>query len=139
MAAPTTADMFTGVSQREYSASIAVDFVGTVRTYLVALTVEQTFTFEGLTESQALSTTDVDVTDVGGAQYTVPFKQSFKDGSTGYAICPQEQVEVQRDKMSPRMWRVTVTRRGTTLKRYYTNGTATEQIFGAPSWAQPFI
>lgn len=139
MASPTIADLFDGnVAQREYSSPSSVEFVNAARTVVVVLTVEQTFRFEGLSETQAKSTADVSVTDVGGTQYTVPFKQSFSDGSTGYAIAPKEQVEIQRERMSPRLWRVTVTRRGSKAVRYYGDGT-TSTIFSAPLWAQSFI
>lgn len=139
MAAPTIADLFNGkVVQREYSAPCVIEYVVLARTVLVSLTVEQSFTFEGLTEAQAANTTDVTVTDVGGTQYTVPFKQSFTDGSQGYAIVPQEQVEVNRERMSPHMWRVTVTRRGTRLSRYYSDGTSA-MIFDAPTWARGYL
>ena len=131
------ADMFNGrVSQREYSSALAVEYFVLARTYIVHLTVEQVFTFEGLTETQANNTESVVVEDVGGTSYTVPFKQSFTDGSTGYAICPQEQVEVQRERMSPHLWRVIVTRRGSRLMRY---GQATSMIFDAPDWAKPYL
>jgi len=131
------ANMFNGrVSQREYSSALAVEYVVLARTYLVHLTVEQVFTFEGLTEAQANNTESIEVVDVGGTSYTVPFEQSFTDGSTGYAICPQEQVEIQRERMSPRLWRVTVTRRGSRLMRY---GGETSMIFDAPDWAKPYL
>ena len=131
------ADMFNGrVSQREYSSPLAVEYIVLSRTYLVSLTVEQVFTFEGLTEAQANNTTAVEVVDVGGTTYTVPFMQSFTDGSTGYAICPQEQVEIQRERMSPHLWRVTVTRRGSRLSRY---GQTVSLLFDAPSWATPYL
>lgn len=139
MAAPTTADLFDGkVTQREYSSAVAVEWVVAARTVLVALTVEQVFRFEGLTETQAMSTTAVAVEDVAGTQYTVPFQQSFTDGSTGYAIAPKEQVEIQRERMSPHMWRVTVTRRGSRLVRYYSDGTSS-MVFDAPSWATGYL
>lgn len=139
MAQPTIAQLFDGrVSQREYSSALGVEIISAQRTYYVALTVEQVFTFAGLDETQANSTADVNVSDVGGTQYTVPFKQSFTDGSTGYSICPQEQVEIQRERMSPRMWRVTVTRRGSKLVRIYPDGSKTT-LFNAPTWAASYI
>ena len=139
MAQPTTADLFDGkVVQREYSSPCMMEYVVAARAVIVSLTVEQTFRFEGLTETQAMSTTDVQVTDVGGTQYTVPFKQSFTDGSSGYAIVPKEQVEIQRERMSPHLWRVTVTRKGSRLSRYYSDGTSSV-IFDAPTWATGYL
>jgi len=139
MATPTIADLFDGkVVQREYSSPCTVEWIVAARTVVVSLTVEQSFTFVGLDETQAMSTADVSVTDVGGTQYTVPFKQSFTDGSQGYAIAPKEQVEIQRERMSPHMWRVTVTRRGSRLVRYLADGTSS-LIFEAPSWATGYL
>lgn len=139
MANPTTSQLFDGkVVQREYSSALGVEIISAQRTYYVSLTVEQVFSFAGLNETQANSTESVTVTDVGGTVYTVPFKQSFTDGSTGYAICPQEQVEVQRERMSPRLWRVTVTRRGSKLVRIYPNGSKTT-LFDAPTWAASYV
>ena len=125
---------FKDMQQREFSAMLQVEWVGTARTVLIAYTVEQRFLFEGMPRADAFSQSSVTVSDVGGASYTFTPKTSATDGSSGYAICPQEFVEVQRERMTPHLWRMIVVRRGTKLVRRYMNGTETT-IFNAPSWA----
>ena len=125
---------FKDMQQREFSAMLQVEWVGTARTVLVAYTQEQRFLFEGMPRSEAFSVNAITVNDIGGASYTFTPKTSSTDGSTGYAICPQESVEVQRERMTPHLWRMTVVRRGTKLVRRYMNGTESA-IFNAPTWA----
>lgn len=139
MAAPSISDLFTGeVVQREYSSPLLIEWIVMARAVVISHTVEQTFAFEGLTYAQAHTTMPQFVTDVVGNTYTVPFQSSFTDGSKGYAIYPQEQVDVQRDRMSPHMWRVTVTRRGSKLVRLYSDGSS-DKIFDAPTWAASLL
>lgn len=136
----TVAECFCGqVEEREYSQVVAVEVTPTTmvdgvptawtRTLSVSVTKEQAFRFEGLTDAQAHSTASVTVSDVSGTSYDVPMAASVADGSTGSAAFETEVVEVSRRRTSPRMWEVTVTRRGSSL---YVNGAKT---VSAPSWA----
>ncbi len=136
----TVADCFCGqVEEREYSQVVAVEVTPTTmvdgvptaftRTLSVAVTKEQTFRFEGLTDAQAHSTAAVAVSDVSGTSYAVPMSASVTDGSTGSAAFEKEVVEVSRRRTSPHMWEVAVMRRGSSL---YVNGAKT---ISAPAWA----
>ena len=132
------ATFFDGVSEREYSQFVAKETVPAVyvdgvptswRTdAYTARYKEQVFRFEGLTDSQAHDTSAVTVTDVAGAQYTITPATSITDGSSGSASFEQEVVEVDREHMSPHLWRMIVTRRGGQLFR---NGTS---IVSPPAW-----
>lgn len=136
----TVAQCFCGqVEEREYSQVHGVEMTptylvdgvpqGFTRTLAVTRTKEQTFRFEGLTDAQAHSTASVTVTDVSGTSYTVPMKGSVTDGSIGSAAFETEIVEVSRRRISPHLWEVVVTRRGSAL---YVNGVVS---IAAPSWA----
>lgn len=136
----TVAQCFCGqVEEREYSQINAVEVVATTmvdgvptaftRKAYTTRTKEQTFRFEGLTDAQAHSTASVTVADVSGTSYTVPMKGGVTDGSTGTAAFETEIVEVSRRRISPHMWEVVVTRRGSAL---YEGNTLK---IAAPSWA----
>lgn len=136
----TVAQCFCGqVEEREYAQVNAVEMIptylvdgvaqGFTRHKFTTRTKEQTFRFEGLTDAQAHSTASVAVSDVSGTSYTVPMAGSVTDGSEGSAAFEIEVVEVSRRRISPHMWEVVVTRRGSAL---YDNGTKT---ISAPSWA----
>ena len=116
------------------SNGVTTRYVGSYsRTLVTAHVVEQTFRFEGLSHSLAHTQESQTVTDASGASWTVPMVGSYTDGSSGSRVFEQESVEVIREPMSPHMWSVTVTRRGT---RYKANGTT---IIIPPSWASGIV
>lgn len=143
------ADFFTGrVEQREYAQELDFEFTPNyvvvtkdgvevsryvssyTRSFVTAKVVEQTFRFTGCTASDAAGTSDVSVTDNGGTSWTVPMQSSITDGSSGARAMVVEAVQVQRVPISPRMWEVTVTRRG---MRYFLNGVPLS-LSNTPSW-----
>lgn len=146
------ADCFTGrVVQREYAQEFDFEFVPNytvvtrdgvevsryissyTRNFVTAKVVEQTFRFAGLTRALAFGTSNITVTDLGGTSYTITPKSSVTDGSSGSRVMIVEEVSVQRIPVSPRMWELTVTRRGL---RYYVNGS---QILDGPSWISAYV
>ncbi len=148
----TTAECFTGrVLQREYVQEFDFEFIPNytvvtkdgvevsryissyTRNFVTAKVVEQTFRFMGLTRAQAFATGAVTVSDLDGNLYAVPFASSLADGSSGSRVMIVEEVSMQRTPMSPRMWEVSVTRRG---MRYYVNGV---MVIAGPSWINGYV
>lgn len=125
MATDYTAYFRGKVVQEHYQQSVAViqgegRYVGTYET--------QSFTFEGLTESQANYDGEITCTDVAGTIYTFNLRESFTDASTGSAVFATEECRVQRTRVSPHLWTVTFTRTGAKL---YQNGVLK---FNGPTW-----
>lgn len=154
MAVSTTYNpYFTGrVIQKEYSQVYDLEYLPNYSTvtkdgvevsrYIASYTrnlvttkvVEQTFRFLGLTRALAFATTSgVTVADLNNNEYTFDLKCSVTDGSSGSRVMPIEEVTVDRTPITPRMWELTVTRRG---MRYFVNGT---QIIAGPSWISSYV
>lgn len=104
--------------------------VGYNREFVTVTTVEQVFRFEGLPANLAFSRDTVTVTDVNGASYTFALEPSITDGSNGTRVMPVETVDVQRNRMTPHMWELVVTRRG---MRYFCNGSRLVMA-AEPAW-----
>lgn len=102
-----------------------------VRELVTAKTREQRFVFEGLTEAQAQSESPITVTDASGVSWTITPKNSITDGSSGTKVMIKERVDVKRTKISPHLYRLTVTRKGSA---YFVNGS---KIINGPSWYNP--
>lgn len=89
----------------------------------------QTFTFTGLNETDANTTSPQTVEDFGGTSYTVPMASSATDGSSGTKVFETESVQVTRRRLSPGLWEVVVKRTGS---EYWANNV---RIINGPSWA----
>lgn len=125
---------FTGrVAQREYAQTFDFEYAGGVRSLVTAKVVEQSFRFTGCSYSDAHTTSDVSVTDNNGTVWTVPMKSSIVDGSAGFRVMIAEEVNVQRTPITPHMWEVVVTRRGS---RYFVNGT---KVVDGPAWIADYV
>lgn len=130
------ADFFDGkVEQEEFTQSVAVDAGYTggyipvwYRNLITRKAKTQTFTFTGCSYSDAHSTGSVEVTDIGGATYTVPLDPSFTDSSSGSAVFETESVRVRRRRISYHLWEVVVSRTGSA---YYNNNML---WINGPSW-----
>ena len=90
---------------------------------------EETYRFEGVPTSLAMTTGNVSVLDIGEMS---PLQLSLTptivmDGDSNLSY-EKKFVEVMRSRMSPHMWTIEVTRRRAAL---YKNGT---KIVDAPSW-----
>ena len=117
-----------GVVIRQWVASYTRNFV-------TAKVVEQTFRFLGLTRALAFGTASITVADLDGNEYTITPKTSITDGSSGSRVMITEEVDVRRVPISPRMWDLTVTRRG---YRYYLNGSRLI-LSNEPSWVWSYV
>lgn len=80
---------------------------------------EESFRFEGLTYAQAHATSAQTVTDVDGVSHTVPFAPALTQPTYDELSWEKHSVNVQRARMSPHMWAVSVHVRDAVL---YVNG-----------------
>lgn len=80
---------------------------------------EESFRFEGLTYAQAHATDAQTVTDVDGVSHTVPFAPALTQPTYDELSWEKHSVNVQRARMSPHMWAVSVHVRDAVL---YVNG-----------------
>lgn len=124
----TLTDSDTGEVIRQWIASYTRNFVA-------AKVVEQTFRFTGLTRALAFGTSAITVADLNNNEYTITPKTSITDGSSGSRTMIVEEVAVQRTPVSPRMWDLTVTRKGF---RYFLNGTHLS-LSDEPSWISSYV
>lgn len=80
---------------------------------------EESFRFEGLTYAQAHATDAQTVTDVDGVSHTVPFAPALTQPTYDEFSWEKHSVNVQRARISPHMWAVSVHVRDAVL---YVNG-----------------
>lgn len=121
------------VVQHEYPQVFDFEYAGGVRSLVTAKVVEQTFRFNGLTRALAFGTSPITVTDINGSSYTFTPLTSITDGSYGTRVMVSEEVSVQRIAISPHLWDLVVTRRGS---RYFVNGT---KVVDGPAWIANYV
>lgn len=145
---------FTGrVIQREYTQEFDFEFIPNytvvtrdgveveryissyTRNFVTAKVVDQTFRFLGMSRSLAFGTGSITVADLDGNEYTFTPKTAIVDGSSGSRVMIVEEVMVQRMPISPRIWEMTVTRRGF---KYYVNGSAIS-LTNTPAWIASYV
>ena len=114
------ADYFAGrVSKRNYKVALGSEqrvtyFLdgqpqGYYYVFSYATYQEEVFVFEGVPTSLKDTTDDVTVTDVGGSSYTVSLSESLE--TSGTLMVETDSNRVDRERMSPHMWRIVVTKR----------------------------
>ena len=120
MSAPTIADYFAGRVRRvEYDQALGLEErvamilngvpQGIYYVLYRAHIVEETFEFIGVPASLADETGTIYVTDVGGATHSVSLTSS--SSVTGTAMFETSSNRVERERMSPHMWRIRVTKK----------------------------
>lgn len=127
------ADYYNGRSAtREYSSFLALVYENGVRVAYTAKHLVQTFTFIGVPESLAFAEYDsLSVADITGTTHSIAVKSYLSETSGGYAPFIHVQIEVDRQRMSPHLWNVSVTR---TCSEMYRNGVLQTDLGVITAW-----
>ena len=121
--------------QREYSTFLALVYENGERVAYTAKHLQQSFEFVGVPESLARTTvprsSPITVTDISGTTHTISIERYLSETSGGYAPFIHENVEVDRQPMSPRLWRVSVNR---VVSEMYRNGVLVSALGTITPW-----